>query len=233
MNNAGVARAFDREVIEEDVANHRNLRWVAFEVGAVVVHVVELENDGVADVFHRDVGVAHVFDQAAGAAHGFDANAVVGALHRAVTDQHVVDASGGFGTDGDAVAMLDSVVFDEDVRAAGFDHDVVVARVDVAVVNPEIGSRANVDGVGVRRIERRADFHAFDGKVVHAFGHKVKHRRVPQREVGDEQAVAAVDDDEVRAAIAGDVPGVGNDFGALEKLRRLTFTDRVEAPGAT
>jgi len=35
------------------------------------------------------------------------------------------------------------------------------------------------------------------------------------------------------AAIAGDVPGVGNDFGALEKLRRLTFTDRVEAPGAT
>jgi len=61
----------------------------------------------------------------------------------------------------------------------------------------------------------------------------VKHRRVPQREVGDEQAVAAVDDDEVRAAIAGDVPGVGNDFGALEKLRRLTFTDRVEAPGAT
>jgi len=61
----------------------------------------------------------------------------------------------------------------------------------------------------------------------------VKHRRVPQREVGDEQAVAAVDDDEVRAAIAGDVPVVGNDFGALEKLRRLTFTDRVEAPGAT
>ena len=117
-------------------------------------------------------------------------------------------AVGGLGTDGDAVAVLDGVVFDEDVRAAGFDHDVVVARVDVAVVNPEIGAGAGVDGVGVRRIRRRADFNPLDGKVVHAFWHEVKHRRVGQRDVGDQQAVAAVDDDEVRAAV-NDAAGLG------------------------
>ena len=61
------------------------------EVGAVVVHVVELEHDGVGDVLHRDVGVAHIFDKAAGAAHGFDADAVVGAVEGAVADKHVVD----------------------------------------------------------------------------------------------------------------------------------------------
>ena len=30
--------------------------------------------------------------------------------------------------------------------------------------------------------------------------------------------------------LPGDVAGAGNDFDALEKLRRLAFTDRVEAP---
>ena len=30
--------------------------------------------------------------------------------------------------------------------------------------------------------------------------------------------------------LPGDVTGAGNDFDALEKLRRLEFTDRVEAP---
>ena len=91
-----------------------------------------------------------------------------------MTDKHVVDAHGGLGADGDAVAVLYRVVFDEDVRAARFDHYVVIAGVDVAVVNPEISSRAGVDSIGIRRIHWREHFNALDGKVVHVFWHEME-----------------------------------------------------------
>jgi hypothetical protein len=54
-----------------------------------------------------------------------------------------VHSGGSIATDGDAVPVLDGVVFDQYVRASGFDHDIVVARVDVAVANPEIRAGAS------------------------------------------------------------------------------------------
>ena len=51
-----------------------------------------------------------------------------------------------------------------------------------------------------RPLERRADYHVFDGEVVDASGHEMKHGELVERDVGNEQAVAAVDDDEMWAA---------------------------------
>ena len=113
----------------------------------------------------------------------------------------MMDAGGGAGADGDAVAVLDGAVFDEDVGAAGLDDDVVVAGVDVAVADEEVGARAGVDGIGVGGIEWGADLDALDGQVGDVAGHEVEHRGVGQREVRDEEALAAINDDEVGAPV--------------------------------
>src|SRR5262249_11270953 len=142
------------------------LGCVAFEIWAVVVGIGEVEDDCVFDILHVDVFVANPLDGAARADHRLDADAVVGVFDAAIADEHVVDAAVGAGADRDGVAVEDAAVFDEDVAAAGFDHDVVIAGVDRAIANEDISAGGWIDSIGVGGVFGGENFYVFDQKVV-------------------------------------------------------------------
>ena len=124
-----------------------------------------------------------------------------------------MDADGGSGADGQAVAVLDGAVLDEGIGDARLDEDVVVAGVDIAVPDEEIGARPGVDGIGIGGIERRADLHPLDGEIGDVARHEVEHGGVGQGDVGDQKTVAAVDDDEMGPAV-DEAVGLGFGHGA-------------------
>ncbi len=76
------------------------------------------------------------------------------AVKGAVADGHAVEARVGLSADGNSVAGADGVLGDEDVAAIGalrLGHDVVIARVDGAVLDEKVAARV-IDAVGVREI---------------------------------------------------------------------------------
>ena len=113
--------------------------------------------------------------QPAAAAVGLDADAVVRAVDGEVVDQHVIHAAIGSAADRHAMAGIEMIVQNGNIRRrprfAGLDRNVVVAGVDGAIGDGHIARRAGIDAVGVARRLRRHDLHAPCGesiRLVHA-----------------------------------------------------------------
>ena len=117
--------------------------------------------DGFADVFHRPVVEPDILHHAAATAPAFDAHADGGFPAGDVVRHHVADAAGNFTAQRDrAMRVMHRAIRDGHVLRrpvdppsvgvlAGFEHDAVVAGVNVTIGNPHVAAGINGDAVGM------------------------------------------------------------------------------------
>ena len=110
--------------------------------------IVLADHERVLHVLHVDVAEDEVRDIVAAIAISLDANAVVGAVEVNALGENVARAAGDLAADGEAMAVHEGAIGDGDVAAgivaagrvdgAGFDGDIVVARVGIEMIDADI-----------------------------------------------------------------------------------------------
>lgn len=148
----------DREVRRELVAERKILLAVALSDLDGVVDVVD-EHAIVGDVVDATGASAtlEVTGESSGCSRpDLDASAVRGVLHCDVGHEDVLDNIGlafvlAERADADAVASITVQVLDNDLGAVGLEADAVIAIVDHAVLNDDVGAAVGIPAIGVLR----------------------------------------------------------------------------------
>src|SRR5262249_29485924 len=154
------------DVAENDVAENGD----AVLGFAGVRAIGGVHEDGIRGVADADIFVDHVGDQASAGDVALDTYAIVGAVDGEIGDADGAGAAIGFTADRHAVAGVEMVVDDAHVGGrpalAGFDRHVVVAGMEVALGDGDIGGVAGIDAVGITGALVAPDLHAPDREAV-------------------------------------------------------------------
>src|SRR5216684_4447196 len=133
-------------IAQNDASEHGD-----FRTAMAIMHVVGLHEDRVLRLANTHVLVDYIAHQTSLTGVRLDAYSVVGAVDGQIRNTNCIGAAVGFASDRYAVSGIEMIVRDGHVRgmAAGLDHHIVVASMDVTMRDGYVGGRAGVNAIAV------------------------------------------------------------------------------------
>ena len=196
-----------------EVRRQTRNRLRRFSRGRQNFGIVLADYQGVLHVLHLDVAEEEVANIVAAVAIGLYADAIVRALEMNALSADILYASGDLAADGETVPVQKGAVGNGNVAARivgsrrgdrpRLDGNIVVSHVGIDMIDDDMRRREGIDGVGIRRVDRRQYPDIPDDHVVRIVGNQLPHGRVLNGHALHAHMLAVVEDDHLRPGVAG------------------------------